>query len=80
VSWTITIDEMADNSTDNALSKFIRKLRAEGASSSDENPFPAGTKLITQTPKAYSVDIQDYQGNNVNVAFGSVFGVLSQSA
>lgn len=80
-SWTITIDEMKEASTDNALSKFIRKLRADDAANpSDSAPLKAGTKLITQSSKTYSVNIDDYEGNPVNVASGEVFGVLAQVA
>ena len=74
-SWTIAINEIA-SSADNVLAQHARFLDKAGST----NLFAAGDKVMAGTPFSYSVEIEDYEGNNVTiVAAQDVFGVVQQS-
>lgn len=73
-SWTIAITEVAPF-TNSVLSKHARNLSKTNAS-----VFAAGEKIVASDFASYSVSIDDYEGNSVAVASGTVYGVVNQSA
>lgn len=72
-SWSIAISEVAA-ATNSVLSKHARNL-----SRTDNNVFEAGSKIVASDAASYSVSIDDYQGNSVAVASGTVYGVVNQA-
>ena len=74
-SWTIAINEIG-SSADNVLAQHARFLDKAGRT----DLFASGDKVMAGTPFSYSVEIEDYEGNNVTVvAAQDVFGVVQQS-
>jgi len=74
-AWSITIDSITQE-TNNSLSKYAQDRSKAGQAAI----FDAGQKIVCSVTQAYNVSIDDYEGNSVPIASGTIYGVISQSA
>jgi hypothetical protein len=73
-AWSITIDGVTAE-TDNSLSRYAQDRGRAG----QDAIFDAGQKIVCSVTKEYDVSIDDYLGNSVQIASGTIYGVITQS-
>ena len=72
--WSIIINPIAEQ-TNNSLSKFAQ----DNSKAGQTNIFATGQKIVCSGTQEYDVSIDDYLGNSVQIASGTVYGVITQS-
>jgi hypothetical protein len=72
--WAISVSAVT-SSTNNALAQHARNLTRTSTAVFSENAL-----VVASTPSTYTVAVNDYTGTSQQIATGSVYGVVRQTA